>query len=373
MTSNKKKNTAIKELFPERGSRNKRLFIDFIIKEWLLFASAIGFLITSIYFRNIPKISSAELEVILIITVLFITVKGIEKSGIILTLARKIEAGKFVGLKLIITTFFLSMLITNDVSLIIIVPLTLLIESKRKDVLIILEALAANAGSAFTPLGNPQNLFIYWFYGVSPKNFIGAIWIFSLSFLIILILLSIFLKTNEVIPVNKAKGVDKHGKVYVSFFLLILTVVLRLLPLWIVGIVPFYSLILDRRSLKIDYGLIFTFLFFFLLAGNLKLLFNSNLENSGHVFILSAFVSQMISNVPATLLLAKFTDKWQALLWGANVGGFGNIIGSLANLIAYKFFISAKGEKNILAFTFKFLAIGYSFFLVGILLYFVFY
>ncbi len=367
------KNIAKKELFTKMSGGNKRLFLDFIIKEWLLFASAIGFLITSIYFKNIPKISSAELEVIIIITVLFITVKGIEKSGIILLLARRMEAGKFVGLKLVITTFFLSMLITNDVALIIIVPLTLLIESRRKDVLIILEALAANAGSAFTPLGNPQNLFIYWFYDVSAKNFIGAIWIFSLSFLIILILLSIFLKTNEVTSANKTKGIDKHGKFYVFFFLLTLAVVLRLLPLWIVGIVPLYSLALDRRTLKIDYGLIFTFLFFFLLAGNLKLLFNSSLENSGHVFILSAFVSQLISNVPTTLLFAKFTDKWQALLWGANVGGFGNIIGSLANLIAYKLFISSKDEKNIFAFTFKFLALGYSLFLIGILLYFVFF
>ena len=365
-----KKMIALKDLFSDAGSSNKRLFLDFIIKEWLLFASAIGFLITSVFFKNIPEISSAELEVILIITVLFITVKGIENSGLIISLARRLEAGKFVGVKLITATFFLSMLITNDVSLIVIVPLTLILENKRKDVLIILEALSANAGSALTPIGNPQNLFIYWFYGITPTNFISAIWVFSFSFLIILILLSIFLGTNKVIPANEAKGVDKHGKFYVLFFFLILTVVLRILPLWVVAFVPLYSLVWDRRSLKIDYGLIFTFLFFFLLAGNLKLLFDSSLENSGHVFILSAFISQMISNVPTALLLAKFTDKWQALLWGTNVGGFGNIIGSLANLIAYKFYISAKGEKNILSFTFKFLALGYAFFFVGVLLYF---
>ena len=102
----------------------------------------------------------------------------------------------------------------------------------------------------------------------------------------------------------------------------------------------------------------------------MKSIFAANLENAGHIFIFSALASQVISNVPATLLFAKFTTQWKALLWGANVGGFGSLVGSLANLIAYRLYTSHKDTHNPAAFTTKFIIIGYLAFFIGIGLYF---
>ncbi len=137
------------------------IFIDFVLKEWLLIASGVGFALLSIYTKHLPVYSIDELQVLFILFVLFITVNGLQKGGLLLKIAQSIEKGKVIPLKLVLATFFLSMLVTNDIVLMVIVPLTLSLNINRKDILVILEALAANSGSAFTPIGNPQNLYIY--------------------------------------------------------------------------------------------------------------------------------------------------------------------------------------------------------------------
>ena len=351
--------------------QNYKTFLDYILKEWLVLVSFAGLVITSIYFRQIPRLSVKETEVLFLIIILFVNVKGLENSGIVVRLSQLLERGRFVPLKLVLITFFLSMLITNDVSLIIIVPVTLLLEIKRKDILIIFEALSANAGSALTPIGNPQNLFIYWFYNINPKAFISEIFPFSILFLLILIILSLFLTNNKELKITeKTVKIEKRGFIYAGLFLILILSVLHLLPVWSGLFIFIYSLIFDRKSLKIDYALILTFLFFFGLAANLKNLFLYKIENPEHIFIFSALLSQIISNVPAALLFAKFTTNWKALLWGVNTGGFGSLFGSLANLIAYKLYVNHKDTNNILQFTLKFLVIGYVFLFAGLLFYF---
>ena len=127
-------------------------FIDFVLKEWLLIASGAGFALTSFYTKRLPDYSISELQVLFILFVLFVTVNGLQKSGMLLRISQIIEKGKVIPLKLVLTTFFLSMVVTNDVALIIIVPLTLSLNINRKDILVILEVLAANSGSALTPI-----------------------------------------------------------------------------------------------------------------------------------------------------------------------------------------------------------------------------
>jgi Na+/H+ antiporter NhaD/arsenite permease-like protein len=148
--------------------------------------------------KKLPVCSSQEMEILFILFVLFITVNGLQRSGLMVSVSRRIESGGAVPLKLVLTTFFLSMVLTNDVALIIVVPLTLTLNIKRKDILVILEALAANSGSALTPFGNPQNLFIYWFYGLHAAEFLPVILPLSLVMLIILSLSTIFIKTGKV-------------------------------------------------------------------------------------------------------------------------------------------------------------------------------
>jgi len=349
------------------------IFIDFVLKEWLLIASGVGFALLSIYTKHLPVYSIDELQVLFILFVLFITVNGLQKGGLLLKIAQSIEKGKVIPLKLVLATFFLSMLVTNDIVLMVIVPLTLSLNINRKDILVILETLAANSGSALTPIGNPQNLYIYWFYGIHPCTFIKTIFPFSLIFLGLLTVSSLFVVIQKDLKEDQIQKINKKAYVYGVLFIVILLTVFHVLPLLTGVAVIFFALIFDRKALYVDYALLFSFFFFFGIADSLKSILASEITHSGHIFLLSALASQVMSNVPATLLVAKFTSNWQALLWGSNAGGFGSLFGSLANLIAYKLYITHEGANNIAMFTAKFLAIGYMALFISIGLYFLLY
>jgi Na+/H+ antiporter NhaD/arsenite permease-like protein len=347
------------------------IFIDFILKEWLVVTSGVGLVLTAFYTNHLPYYSIREIEVLFILFVLFIVVNGLQRSGLILKIARSIEKRKVIPLNLVLITFILSMIVTNDIALIVIVPLTLSLNVNRKDVLVIFEVLAANSGSALTPIGNPQNLYIYWFYGVKPFEFIKAIAPFSLIFLCLLIISASLLKIKTDLKKDSEQKINRKAYFYGILLFIVLLTVFRVLPVLTAAIVIFFALIFDRSALHIDYGLLFSFLFFFGIADNLKIILASQISHSGHIFMFSALVSQVTSNVPATLLFVKFTSNWQALLWGVNAGGFGSLFGSLANLIAYKIYITHESKKDTAIFTAKFLAIGYGALFVSIGLYFV--
>ncbi len=358
--------------------KTQTTLIDFIIKEWLVIVSGIGLILTSLYTKHFPAYSVEELKVLFILFILFVSVKGLYQSGLILKIAKKIERGRVVPLKLIITTFILSMLVTNDISLIIMVPLTLSFDIKRKDILVILEALAANAGSAFTPFGNPQNLFIYWFYGIHPVSFIRTIAPFSLILIGLLVVSALFLDTDRQKNTkghleDQVQKIDKKAYAYGAFLLIDILVILRILPIPVGSLVILFALIFDRKALLVDYTLLLSFLFFFGIAGNLELIIATKINHAGHIFLFSALSSQVISNVPATLLFAKFTPNWEALLWGVNAGGFGSLFGSLANLIAYKIYLTHENTNETVGFTLKFTLIGYVALFVSVVLYFILY
>ncbi len=345
----------------------------FIFHQWLLILSIFGLVATSIYTRHIPHLSTKEYEVLFLLYVLFIAIKGMENSGLIRYVAIYFETGNFIPLKLIIATFLLSMFVTNDISLMVMVPITILLNIDKKDIIIILEALAANAGSALTPIGNPQNLYIYWFYNIKPIDFFSTILPFTIIFLVFLILISIFIDKKISVINNKIKiKVKNIAYFYVTIFIVLILCVLHLLPIQFGLIVVLFALIFDRDSLKIDYVLLIVFWCFFGVAENIKYIIVDYIKHPNHIFILSATISQLMSNVPAALVLAKFTKQWKALLWGTNVGGFGNIIGSLANLIAYRLYLSTniRNFAQVRDFTLKFLFLGYIAFFLGIGLYF---
>ena len=346
--------------------------LNFFLREWLLTASFSGFALTSVYTGRLPAYSLQELQVLFILLTLFIAVKGLERSGLVSRLSQRMERGKAIPLKLVAATFFLSMLVTNDAALVIVVPLTLALQVNRKGILVILEALAANAGSALTPFGNPQNLYIYWFYGLSPLEFVMAILPFSLLFLGLLVLASTAVQTTGHTPRSAIDGnVGKSSRVYGILLVAVILAVLRVLPVSVGLLIILYALLYDRKSLRIDYALLLSFFFFFGLAENLKTLLLAELSHAGHVFLLTAVASQIMSNVPAVLLLAKFTSHWQALLWGASVGGFGSLLGSLANIIAYRLYVTHASTNDSARFTMQFIVIGYAAFAIGVGLYYV--
>ncbi len=337
---------------------------------WLPLTSVAGLAIVSLYLGRLPSWSLAEWQVLFVLFVLFVAVRGLEESGLILRLSQRIERGRFVPLKLTLLTFFLSMVVTNDAALIVIVPLTLMLNTRRKGMLVILETLAANAGSALTPIGNPQNLFIYWYYGIEPLEFVAAIAPFSAAFLVLLVVLALATTLpREPVPPPIPEPVRHQAWVYAALLVLTILTVLRVLPVWAAVLVPLYALAFDRRSLRLDYGLLVSFLCFFAIADGLQVLLATRVEGAREVFLVSVLSSQAISNVPAALLFAKFTDQWQALLWGVSVGGFGSLVGSLANLIGYKLYIDHYSTGDRLAFTVRFLVIGTAALAAGIALF----
>ena len=350
----------------------KTLVISFLLKQWLLIFSAVGFLLTSAFNRHFPGYSIQEIEILFLLYALFISIKGLQQSGIITGISRSLEKGGFIPLKLILAAFFFSMLVTNDVALIILVPLTLELSIDRKDLLIIGEALAVNGGSALTPFGNPQNLFIYWFYHLDFSSFIASIWPFTCVFLIIMTALSLAVRVKGSPDQISGQAINKKHAVIHSLLLSItLLIVLHVLPTFMVLIIIGYGLFFDRQALRVDYALLISFFFFFGLADNLKTMLAMEIQHSRHIFILSALASQVISNVPAALLFARFTSNWHALLWGTSVGGFGSLFGSLANLIAYKLYLNHETSVKPGLFTIKFLFIGYIAFFIGAGLFFV--
>ncbi len=347
--------------------------LKFIAKEWLLVAAATSFSLTALYAQRLPIFSWAELQILVLLMALFIAVKGLDNCGVLLWIARTLDQGRFVALKMVTLTFVLSMVITNDATLVVMVPLTLTLEIRRKDILIILEALAANAGSAMTPMGNPQNLFLFWFYQLTPNQFVTTIAPLAGVFLILLAITSLFVNSNNISPIpQNIKRPSAGAPATILMLVIVLLAVLHVLPFWASLVTLGYGLAWDRKALRIDFMLLISLAFLFGFADNMKIILGPSLEHPDHVFWLSALASQIMSNVPATLLFAKFTPHWPALLWGVSVGGFGSLLGSVANLIAYKIYLSHAGLKHSLQFTTLFMVMGYTAFVIGVGLYYLF-
>ncbi len=342
------------------------LLFRLLSHEWLLAVALAGLAATSLHLERLPDFSLREAEVLLLLWALFIPVRGLELSGLMRKLAVRVEAsGKYLAAGLVLLTFLLAALATNDAALVVVAPLTMSLRTPGRARLVILEALAANAGSALTPFGNPQNLYIFWKYAPGALDFMRTIAPFSLFSLALLLMAATMLPVRAVEPSEEpAPTVSRLAWMHAGLLALAVLVILRLLPVWVLPLTASCAMLFDRRSLRVDYGLLLTFAAFFALSDNLRMMFAGVLEHDGHVFTLSALASQVMSNVPATLLFSRFTDDWQALLWGVNVGGYGTLIASFANLIAWRAFM--KAEKDGTArrlFAIRFLLAGLLMFL----------
>lgn len=301
---------------------------------------------------------------------------GMRKCGIFDTLAaaltKKCKSVRAVTFLLMNVCFFTSMFITNDVALITFVPVTILIfenfSLKSKNALptaIIIETAAANLGSMLLPTGNPQNIFLCSFYGITPVELIKTLLPFGLLSYIILSL-SILL-----LPSGSFSGECKTGNSSSSFSIkttICCSVIFVISLLTVSGIINEYiclavSVVLIAISgidifKKIDYALLLTFICFFIFTGNLGRIeaVQNFLSDSieGRELLISVLASQIFSNVPASILLSGFTSEAGLLLIGTNIGGLGTPIASLASLISFKIYASEKKSspgKYMLLFT----------------------
>ena len=293
---------------------------------------------------------------------LMIVVAGLRQAGTFSTLAHTLclraKSTRSIGLMLICLCFFSSMLITNDVALLTFVPFSVIVltmADRKQDLIrvVVLQTVAANLGSMLTPVGNPQNLYLYSFYNISFSDFISMtfpVWILSL----ILLLASCFLLSNARLDTSLDKKDTLQYKslcVHGILFLVCLLTVIRVLT-WpiMLAIVVLVLLIFDRKLLlKADFILLLTFVAFFIFAGNLARIdaINKLLSSllAGREYWTSLATSQVISNVPAALLLSSFTANAKALLLGVNIGGLGTPIASLASLISLKLYSGTEGSR----------------------------
>jgi len=339
-----------------------------LIKEWIFLVSTLGVIITSIYLRSLPHYSLSDFRILFLIFSFLIVLKGVENSRVLEFVAFRLSKERFIALKLVFLVGFLSMFLTNDISLLIIVPITLVMDIKHKDIVVIMEAVSANAFSSLMPSGNPQNMFIYWFYNLSFMQFVKAIYPFTVISALAVFLITVFVKSAKDIIRAKEVNLKKGSYIYIVLLLMMILVVLKVLPFWVAFAVILYAAIFERELFLVDYFLLGIFFMFFGFTDNLQRIIHITSVPKGSVFILSAILSQFMSNVPATLFLADFTRAWKELLWGVSVGGYGNLIGSLANLIAYRIYVTHYPEKQN-SFLFKFLGIGYFFFFLMVFVY----
>lgn len=270
---------------------------------------------------------------------------------------------------LVMLCFFLSMLVTNDVALITFVPFAVELfkmcgRKKQLLITVALQTIAANLGSMLIPPGNPQNLYLYSVSGMGMAEFVSIMLPFTLLSFVLLCASLAFVK-KEPVELPKRKEIypaigRKRLALYIALFVICLCAVLKLIPHYcalaavVVGLALF-----DRRIFaRIDYGLLMTFAALFVLVGNLARIpavygFVSSLADS-YPFAVSVGASQIISNVPAALLISGFTDNYAEILKGVNVGGLGTLIASMASLISYKIYARSEGAnkgKYMLVFT----------------------
>ena len=274
-------------------------------------------------------------------------------------LLRRIKRGRVLGVTLVLLPFFCSMLVTNDVALIVFVPFTLaLLESLgcagSMIPEIVLQTVAANLGSMATPVGNPQNLYLYAAYSLEAGEFFSVV--------LPLTLVSLAALTIAALPVlpralpeqrlEEARILSaRRMGIYAGLFVLCLLTVFRIVPYPVTTAVVVAALFLaDKKLLKeIDFMLLLTFVCFFVVSENLgrveavREFLQSLLSKS--TLLTAVGASQVISNVPAAVLLSAFTEQWRGLLAGVNIGGLGTPIASLASLITMKLYLRWPGAK----------------------------
>ena len=287
---------------------------------------------------------------------------------------RKFKNTKLSVLALVYITFIGSMLIANDMALLTFLPLGYFVlhttgKEKYMAFTYIMQNIAANLGGMLTPFGNPQNLYLYTKFGIPDAEFISIMFLpFIVAISLITVLCLVFVKSEPLEIEEKAAELPMaRVAIYLALFALSILIVFRTIP-FVVGliIIPVSLLFLDREALKqVDYGLLLTFVFFFIFSGNMARIdvvrefFSALLEKNTLVF--SALSCQVISNVPSAILLSQFTSNYRELLLGVNIGGVGTLIASLASLITFKTYTKDQ-PGHTFRYILKFTAFNFLFF-----------
>ena len=312
-----------------------------------------------------------DLRTLALLMCLMIVVAGVQACGafraLTVQMLRRCGSGRVLGVMLVWLPFFCAMLVTNDVALLVFVPFTLALLteagcSKASIPILVAQTIAANLGSMATPVGNPQNLYLYAFYGLGIGEFFAVVLpltIVSLG----LVTIPAVIVLPKAIQTPKLEDAELDGRKLALFALLFVICLLTVFHVIHYGIMTVIVLaaiaVIDRKLLKkLDVALLATFVCFFIVSGNLgrvdavRGFLQGLLERN--TLLTAIGTSQIISNVPAAVLLSGFTGNWQDLLAGVNIGGLGTPIASLASLITLKLYLrhpGAQAGKFLIVFT----------------------
>lgn len=355
----------------EKQSVGKKI-LGFIKGETVLAVAAVLAVVSMFFVRPDKEyINYIDYRVLGLLFSLMAVMAGLQELGFFRKVAaailKKVRGYRGLCFVAVALCFFSSMFITNDVALITFVPLTILLlkMAKMEDkmtTVIVLQTIAANLGSMLTPIGNPQNLYLYAVSGMSLMDFLTVMGPPTVVSFILLTIVCFAQRNREMAEISLLEGVpeEKTGaevaetggkqKVKSAFiffallFVLSILSVLRVLHFLIPLTVAVIGTFVVRRHIlkQVDYNLLLTFVCFFVFIGNVGRIevVRAWLENliGGRELIVGFLSSQVISNVPACILLSGFTENWNSLLMGVNIGGLGTLIASLASLISYKFY-----------------------------------
>ena len=308
----------------------------------------------------------------------------------VINFSKKFKTMATLSLFLIFGVFFTSMFVTNDVSLIIFVPLTILLfrkGDKEKYILpvISMENIAAIRGSLLMPFGSPQNLFLLGQSNISVWHFMLHMSPLCVGSGILLIIFVLVLYRKNVKEEFKTVEIEEDKKEPVStkikirkiaylvlFAMIILTIVTRTKywPIAVAIVIIVIAAVNIKLFIQVDYVLIFTFLCFFVfsssIAANPKISDVLNKAVAGNEYWWAIGLSQIISNVPASIVLYPFTKNFAGLIYGADTAGLVSLIGSLASVINYRIYVREypdKGFKFIKVFT----LVSWAFFIIVVI------
>ena len=331
----------------------------FIKNETVLSIAAILAIISSFIVKpDINYLGYIDFRTLALLFCLMAVMAGLQKTGVFNMLAESllkcVHGIKSLTFILVMMCFFFSMLITNDVALITFVPFTFtvlnIVDKSVKNKLIIpvivMQTIAANLGSMLTPIGNPQNLYLQGISGLGVGEFILLMLPYAaISFLLLSIWILVRREKGRIKINFKERvhiGDKKKIMIYLISFAVCLLTVARLIDyrITLLIIIALISAADYKIFAKVDYTLLLTFIAFFVFIGNVGRIpvFEDYLRSviDSRECITGVLSSQLISNVPAALLLSGFTDNFKQLIIGVNLGGLGTLIASMASLISFK-------------------------------------
>ena len=368
--------------------------LSFIKREPVLFAAVLLALVSVVIIRPAPSlcVEAIDFRTLAILFSLMIVIKAFQSQNFLNVIAARLlrlcKTQRSLYFLMTLLVFFSSMFVTNDVALLTFVPITILIFTRiglpclR---LVVLETLAANLGSCITPMGNPQNLYLFSYYGFSAGEFFALTARIAIPSLFILCVMILFITRKPHKNPNDASTGPATGRLdhnilqtqvsfitfdfrtvlYIADFILCLLTVFHFVNyLIMLGVTVVIMLVCNFRLFKkVDYSLLLTFVGFFIFTKTLSTVpafcnfINSMLSTPLKTYITGILTSQVISNVPAALLLSGFTGNGDMLLLGVNVGGLGTLIASMASVISFKIYNNSEeaqtpaGKKYFVVFT----------------------